>query len=128
MARNQEGIYAAIEGALRDSDDPLTCIDLWEMPKVRQYAAHVNYISDTLGQMWRRGYLKRTPAPKDKDSAVKWSYTWGDSSKSVRKETRQPEATVTPIKGDGATPAPAGVTVTRKGDEVTIRIVLKLEK
>lgn len=70
------GIYRAVEKALRASPDPLTCHDLWEQPSVRQYAKHVNKISDTLGNMWRRGYLTRVPAPKEMGSQAKWAYAW----------------------------------------------------
>lgn len=35
-------------------------------------------VSDALGLMWRRGYLKRFPAPQTSKTLARWAYLWDD--------------------------------------------------
>ena len=58
MIKSEAGIYKILEDLLRASGDtPLTCVDLYNDPKVRKHATDANKVSDFLGHMWRLGLL-----------------------------------------------------------------------
>lgn len=73
-ARNAEGLYGALEEALRKSKEPLECATLFDMPSVREHAETVNRVSDYLGNMWRKGQVLRLPAPKLDGTRARWMY------------------------------------------------------
>lgn len=73
-ARNAEGLYGALEEALRQSKDPLECATLFDMPSIREHAETVNRVSDYLGNMWRKGQVLRLPAPKLEGTRARWMY------------------------------------------------------
>jgi hypothetical protein len=74
--RSAFGIYHVLELLLKDTDQPLTCVDLYDKPDVRKFADTANRVSDYLGHMWRRGFLDRVPAPKTANSQARWAYIW----------------------------------------------------
>jgi hypothetical protein len=74
--RSAFGIYHVLEKILRETDQPLTCVDLFDKPDVRQFAESANRVSDYLGHMWRRDLLDRVPAPKTANSQARWAYIW----------------------------------------------------
>lgn len=80
-----QGIYATLEKLLRATNEPLTCVDLYNaIPNVKQFAETPNRISDYVGHMWRRGLLQRWTAPKTLDSKARYAYTWKDGAKSAK--------------------------------------------
>lgn len=76
--KSEAGIYKVLEDLLKATDDanPLTCVDLFNNPKVRKFAPDANKVSDFLGHMWRRGLLQRWYAPKDSRAKARYAYTW----------------------------------------------------
>ena len=62
----------------------MTCVDLLEIATIRKVAVAeygkdmrvtTDKVSDALGLMWRRGYLKRFPAPQ---TLIRFAYLWDD--------------------------------------------------
>lgn len=52
--KNTFGIYQVLERLLKAANRPLTCVELFDAPEVRQLAPDVNRVSDYLGHMYRR--------------------------------------------------------------------------
>ena len=63
MRHSEEGLYKALEKALRNAKDPMDCVQLFDLPEVKEHAASANRVSDYLGNLWRRGEV--TPDPLD---------------------------------------------------------------
>ena len=72
--RSRRDIYRVVEKFLRQSGQPMTCVDLMDNYEVEQEALHefgedkrqaTNKLSDVLGFMWRRGLLNRYPYSGD---------------------------------------------------------------
>ncbi len=78
--RNAFGIYHVLETLLKSSEEPLTCVDLYDSPDVKKYADSANRVSDYLGHMYRRKLLRRFNAPKDGNSMARFAYLWKDMS------------------------------------------------
>lgn len=76
MRNNPDGLFPALEAALKASDTPLDCQTLYDMPSIRKHAASVNRVSDYLGGLWRKGLVVRLPAPKNENSRARWMYEW----------------------------------------------------
>jgi hypothetical protein len=74
--RSAFGIYHVLENILKETDQPLTCVDLFDKPDVRKFADTANRVSDYLGHMYRRELLDRIPAPKTANSQARWAYIW----------------------------------------------------
>lgn len=70
------GLFPALEAALKAATDPMSCSDLLDMAEIREHDVDQRRISDYLGNMWRKGLLIRTPAPKDLKSKARWRYEW----------------------------------------------------
>lgn len=86
--RSENEIYAVLERALRPAKQPLTCVELMEIPDVRRAAIDefghdiqvaTNKLSDTLGFMWRRDVLNRHLATPDKGRA-RYAYSWRETA------------------------------------------------
>jgi hypothetical protein len=71
-----DGLFPALEAALKASEDPLDCQALFDMPEVKKYANSVNRVSDYLGNMWRKNLVTRLPAPKTSNTRSRWMYEW----------------------------------------------------
>ena len=85
--KSSREIYRVLEEAIRASATPMTCVDLLEIDKIRKVAvaeygkdmrATTDKVSDALGLMWRRGYLKRFPAPQPSKTLARFAYLWDD--------------------------------------------------
>ena len=76
MRYNDEGLFPALEAALKEAKEPLDCQALFDMPAIRKHAASVNRVSDYLGGLWRKGQVVRLPAPKSENSRARWMYEW----------------------------------------------------
>ena len=74
--RSAFGIYHVLETLLKETSQPLTCVDLFDKPDVRKFAESANRVSDYLGHMWRRELIDRVPAPKTANSQARWAYIW----------------------------------------------------
>lgn len=79
MRINEDGLFPALETALKAAQEPLDCQALYDMPEIRKHAASVNRVSDYLGGLWRKGKVVRLPAPKSDNSRARWMYQWKGS-------------------------------------------------
>lgn len=75
MRHSEEGLYKALEQALRASKEPMDCTQLFDKPEIREHAASANRVSDYLGNLWRRGVVTRLPND-GAHSKARWSYQW----------------------------------------------------
>lgn len=82
--RSTKEIYQVLERALKNSANPVTCVDLMDTPEVREAAVAeygkdirtaTNKVSDALGFMWRRNLLIRYPAPAGPSTLARWRGT-----------------------------------------------------
>lgn len=80
MRHSEKGLFQALEKILRDKGEPMDCVQLFEFPEVREYAATANRVSDYLGGLWRKGLVTRLPSPGDGSSRARWSYQWKASA------------------------------------------------
>ena len=76
MRNNEDGLFPALEAALKVASEPMDCHTLYEISEVSQHAASVNRVSDYLGNLWRKGVVVRLPAPKEGSSRSRWLYEW----------------------------------------------------
>lgn len=76
MRHNEDGLFPALEAALKAASEPLDCQALYDMPAIREHAASVNRVSDYLGGLWRKGKVTRLAAPKTENSRARWMYVW----------------------------------------------------
>lgn len=74
---SESGLFAALEEVLKTADRPMDCHELFEDSRVRAHAAHVNRVSDYLGNLWRKGNLTRLPTVRG-ESRARWMYQWKD--------------------------------------------------
>ena len=81
---NESGLFAALESALRNADEPLDCVQLFDLPIIREHAKTVNRVSDYLGNLWRKGLVVRLPAPKMTNTKARWLYQWKDKNPYAR--------------------------------------------
>lgn len=74
---NKSGIYQLLETRIRASKDPLTCVDLYDFPEIKEITRDANRVSDYLWHMWRRGLLQRWYSPqKSISQRARFAYTW----------------------------------------------------
>lgn len=79
MRHSEKGLFNALEKILRTTGEPLDCNQLFDMPEVREHAATANRVSDYLGNLWRKGLVKRLPSAGTGSSRARWCYQWKDS-------------------------------------------------
>lgn len=113
--RDAFGIYHVLETQLKQSDRPLTCVELFDHPDVKRFADSVNRVSDYLGHMYRRGLLGREPAPKTTNSQAKWGYFWKNRAEVVAAKT----ATSTPVSSEPTLPAPLRKILSKPNIEIS---------
>jgi len=70
------GLYEVIEKHLKNAERPLTCVDLFDKQDVKHRAEDVNVVSNALGHLWRRDFIKRQAAPRSPHDQSKWAYYW----------------------------------------------------
>ena len=76
MKNSEDGLFSALEAALRAATEPLDAPTLYDMASIKEHAASANRVSDYLGSMWRKGQLVRQAAPKSTTSRAQWVYSW----------------------------------------------------
>lgn len=76
MRHSEEGLYKALEKALRNAKGPMDCVQLFDLPEVKEHASSANRVSDYLGNLWRRGEVTRLPGGNVPGSRARWSYQW----------------------------------------------------
>lgn len=69
-------LFPAIEAALRTSDEPLDCNQLFQIPEINQVAPSANRVSDYLGILFRRGKVSRVASDRSEGSKSRWKYIW----------------------------------------------------
>lgn len=83
MIRSQNEIYERLDEAFDKFKDPMTCVDLMEIPEVRAAALSrwgkdvqeaTEKLSDTIAFMWRRGILNRYAAPPNPRNKARYAY------------------------------------------------------
>lgn len=79
--KSEEGLFEVLAAELRGAyPEALDCATLFDKAVVRQHAATVNRVSDYLGNLWRKGKVKRVPAPKLEGTRARWMYQWKPAS------------------------------------------------
>lgn len=76
MPRRPTGLFLVLEKELKKAKKPVTCVDLWDSPEVREHAQSINRVSDYLGHLWRKGKARRFIAPKTENSEARYAYEW----------------------------------------------------
>lgn len=83
--KSEEGLFQVLEKILKSSDQPLDCVEIYDMSaEVRERASSPNRVSDYLGNMWRKGQLLRLPAPRGDDRKTRWLYAWKGKEKPAK--------------------------------------------
>ena len=75
MRHSEKGLFNALEKILRESGEAMDCNELFDKPEVREHAATANRVSDYLGNLWRKGLVKRLPSNTE-GSRSRWRYQW----------------------------------------------------
>lgn len=76
MRSTDEGLFPALEAALKAANAPMDCHALFDIPDIKKFAPTPHRVSDYLGNMWRKGLVIRLPAPKETNSKSRWMYQW----------------------------------------------------
>lgn len=77
MFRSESGLFHALEVVLKGAKEPLTCVQIYDdNASIRELAKTPNRVSDYLGGLWRKGAVKRQPAPRTNNSSARWAYSW----------------------------------------------------
>lgn len=76
MRNSDTGLFPVLEAVLKAATSPMDCQSLYDIPEVREHAVSVNRVSDYLGNLWRKGLVTRSHAPKDANSRARWMYEW----------------------------------------------------
>lgn len=100
MSKMEPGLYELLAGILKQSDRPMTCVELYEREDVRALANSSNRVSDYLGGLWRKGDAARVPFPRSATDASRWAYLWHERI-DVRKDRADQAPQV--YQGDPAT-------------------------
>lgn len=120
--RSEDEIYNVLDRYISKATTPLTAPELMEIPEVRDAAIDrfgkdiqitTNKVSDTLGFMWRRGVIKRFPAPEDPRYRARFCY--GPQTPPQTEEVRE----IPPPPSPSLSSKPR-FTITEKDDKVVI--------
>ena len=129
-ARNEQGLFGALERELRKAKDPIDCVTLFEKPSIREHAATANRVADYLGNMWRKGRVLRLPAPRLADTRSRWLYMWKDKGPAKKPVVDLSTAIEFDANVDNVINRP-NMSVTEEGDTVVItlrEITIRIEK
>lgn len=120
----ETGLYLALEKHLKQAKQPMTCVDLFEKSDVRAKAQDANQVSDALGHLWRRDFVKRVPAPKTPHSQARWAYWWPDEVSKVAPDLRREAIEATAVHHEPARVllSRPTVTVTESGGVIEIEL------
>lgn len=113
MRQDETGLYPALEAALKASNAPQDCHDLYGIPDIASRAASVNRVSDYLGALWRKGKVVRAPAPQNRGHRTSWVYEW--------KGDRGPTLAGAEYKGRVLADRPS-VLITEHGSVITLEL------
>lgn len=78
MRHSENGLFQALEKVLRETGEPMDCVQLFDLQSIKDHAASPNRVSDYLGGLWRKGLVLRLPTTGDGKSRARWSYQWKD--------------------------------------------------
>ena len=116
MIKSEAEIYQILEELLRAAgNNPQTCVDLHDDPRVQKLAPSPNRVSDYLGHMWRRGLVQRWYASKDTAQRSRYAYTWIDQPE----EKPEPVARLT-VPQRKVAPEKPNVTVVEDDGSITL--------
>lgn len=76
MRYNEDGLFPALEAALKAATEPMDCQALFDLPDIKTRATSVNRVSDYLGGLWRKGLVVRMAAPRTENNRSRWMYEW----------------------------------------------------
>lgn len=74
-------LFPALEAVLKEANEPLDCIKLFDVPSIRAIAPSANRVSDYLGVMFRKGLLSRVPGATTPGTKARWAYIWRNKEK-----------------------------------------------
>lgn len=80
MRHSEKGLLQALEKVLRETGRAMDCVELFDIPSVREYAATANRVSDYLGLMWRKALVTRVPSAQAGGSRARWAYQWKNAA------------------------------------------------
>jgi hypothetical protein len=120
-ARNEHGLFGALETELRKAKEPLDCATLFEAASVREHANTVNRVSDYLGNLWRKGLVLRLPAPRLEGTRARWLYVWKDKGPKKKPPVDMTKAIAFDERVDSLLNRP-GMQITEEGDTVVITL------
>jgi hypothetical protein len=81
MYRSETGLFHALELVLKQADEPMTCVQIYDdNANIRELAKTPNRVSDYLGGLWRKGQVTRSPAPRVNNSSARWAYAWNNKN------------------------------------------------
>jgi hypothetical protein len=118
-------LYELLEDVLKGAESPLTCVEIYDMPKVRALAPSINRVSDYLGGLYRKGKATRSVAPRHGNDGSRWSYSWRHK---VESEERPGFKDVVHLVHNSARPSSRtlldkpNIIVTEDADSVTIEL------
>lgn len=118
----QDGLYGALEEALKAADEPLDCNDLFELASIRKHAATVNRVSDYLGNMWRKGDVVRMAAPRTDTTRSRWMYAWKGRVKAKPKLDEISEAAAFTSERVGVLLSRPNMEISEEGKTVVITL------
>ena len=76
MRHSEKGLFQVLEKILRERAEPMDCVQLFDIPEVKEFAATPNRVSDYLGGLWRKGMVTRSIAPDIGRSRSRYMYQW----------------------------------------------------
>ena len=115
MIKSEAQIYQVLEELLRAAgSDPLTCVDLYDDPRVKELVSSPNRVSDYLGHMWRRGVVQRWYASKESSQRSRYAYTW------IEQPEEKPEPVTRLTVPRRPAPEKPNVTVTEDDGSITL--------
>ena len=102
MYRSESGLFHALEVVLREAEEPLTCVQIYDdHDNIRELAKNPNRVSDYLGGLWRKGQVTRVPAPRINNSSARWAYAW-NKNKEASAHNAQAEEFVNSFKDNAS--------------------------
>lgn len=117
--RYDEGLFGALEKELKKAKEPLDCATLFDRSSVRQHATTVNRVSDYLGNMWRKGQVKRFHAAALEGTRARYVYEWDWKKKKEPVVLGEPMEFAPRVNAILSRP---NIEVTEEGDSIVITL------
>lgn len=84
MAYSTEfGLFQVLEQVLKEAEKPMTCNELFDDPRVKEYAKTANRVSDYLGGLFRRRRALAWVIPEDVNTILQTRRRLGDKAPEV---------------------------------------------